>query len=123
MDEYELSENPTTESIEHLTCEDAVAKLSMDFGGKRLYIPHKCGSHSPLAYSIGIAYAEKICDAYGGLYWAVPVNTGKKLRVTKLHQQGLSAPEIARKLFCSERYVRKVISKIPQKQENQLSLL
>lgn len=123
MDDHELSENPTTESISQLTCDDAVAKLSMDFGGKRLYIPHKCGDHSPMAASIGIAQAKKICETYGGLYWSVPVNAGKRRRINNLHKEGHSAPNIARKLFCSERYVHKVLSESRHKNENQLTLL
>lgn len=122
MEQYELSENPTIESIEHLTSMEALGKLSMDFGGKRLYIPHKCGEHSPLAASIGIAYAQKICDAYGGLYWAVPATIGQKIRVIKLYQQGMSTYAIAMKLRCSDRYVKRVLSKIPKNQDNQLSL-
>jgi len=115
-----LSDSPTVDSIMKLAGEDAVTKLSIDFGGKRLYIPHKPTENTPLTVSVGLVAARLIADVYGGMDFTVPVNIGKDAEIKILTAQGYSASEIARKVRCSASHVYRVRSK--EVEDRQLKL-
>ena len=111
-EQYEdLSESPTLSSLIKLAGEGAVARLSMDFGGKRLYIPHNPSENSPLSVSVGMVAARKIAEVYGGMDFTVPINIGKDAEIRILTAQGQSASQIARKVRCSLSHVYRVRSK------------
>lgn len=115
MDDLNLTDNPTMGSIIKLCSNDAGDKLSYDFGGRRMYIPHKVGVHHPLAVSIGLDNAKKICDAWGGLDFDVPLCAGKiKLAVELKEEKNLSNSKIASQLKCTERHVYRIFQKIRQ---------
>lgn len=116
----DLSEKPTLKSIATLVGEDAAAQISMDFGGRRIYVPSSPGANSPLSVCIGLDAATKIAHTYGGMEFSVPVNLGKKAEIRKLTAEGHSASYIARKVRCCQRTVYKVREEIAS--ENQLDL-
>lgn len=113
----DLSLKPTLESVAKLIDADAALQISMDFGGTRIYIPHKPGEHSPLAVSIGLDAARKIAHIYGGMEFNVPVGLGKKAEIVKLNAEGKSVSEIARKLRCSASFVQRIRAEIASKDQ------
>ncbi|MBK67903.1 MAG: hypothetical protein CMP22_07200 [Rickettsiales bacterium] len=116
----DLSINPTLGSITELIGKSLAAKISMDFGGRRLYITKNMGENSPLAVSVGLDAAKKIANIYGGQEFTVPISLGKEAEVRKLCKEGLSASTIARRVRCCLSYVYRVRSEMTQ--ENQTSL-
>ena len=107
--EYDLSDNPTLESVAVLIGEELATKLSCDFGGVRLHIPVKPGKYSPISVSIGIKAAQIVAEIYGGMRMQVPISAGKREKIQKLLDEGtLSIPKIAIASKCTERNVYKV---------------
>lgn len=121
MDDLNLTDNPTMGSIIKLTSDVAGEQLSYDFGGRRIYIPHKVGVHHPIAVSIGLEEAKKICDAWGGLDFDVPMSMRKRKAAFELKKSGHSVSQIAEKLTCTERTVYNLLRKNTE-QTNQLNL-
>lgn len=109
MDHLDLSENPTQASFEKLIGEKLFAQLSVELGGRRLYIPTVSGPNSPLAVCIGLDEAKKISDIYGGFYFEVPLRAGTRARIIEEFQAGTPKARIAAKLRCSRRGVYNVL--------------
>lgn len=107
LPEYEdLSENPTLDSIAKIIGVENAAKLSKDFGGRRLHIPGTPGEHSPITVSIGLDLAEKISQIYGQMSFDVPLNFALRKQIAYLLENtDLTAPKIAEKLRCHRRTV------------------
>lgn len=83
----DLSESPTVSSLIELIGEDALAQLSIDFGGSVVSIPLVAGENSPISYCIGQELAQKLSDVWGGMPFAVPLRPGRKARVLRLLQE------------------------------------
>jgi len=115
----DLPDNPTLEAITMLVGADNAALISMELGGKRVYIPHDPGEHSVMAQVVGLDNAKKISDIYGGMRMVVPVVIGRKAEILKLCAEGYSAAEIARKVRCSHRLVCDIRTKARQQEMNE----
>ena len=88
FEDHDISFNPTIDSLIKIIGRDAMADLSKDLGGSRIYIPYKPGAHSPLSVSIGLDAAKKIAQTYGGMDFTVPVSIGKDAEIRELHEKG-----------------------------------
>ncbi|MBM3617507.1 MAG: helix-turn-helix domain-containing protein [Alphaproteobacteria bacterium] len=121
IEELDLPDNPTIEGLTMLIGEEALAQLSIDFGGSRMTIPLKPGEHSPIAHSIGLRNAQRLSAVWGGLQLEVPLALGRKERILRLHAQGMNNNQIARVTNLSRPYIRSVINAAAE--NDQLDLL
>lgn len=112
-DPYELTENPTIESITTVIGADLMTKLSYDLGGRRLYIPNTPGPHSPLSVSVGLDAAQKISQVYGGMVFDVPIALGKKALALKMRKEGATITNIAMKTGRTERRIYQILAEDP----------
>ena len=99
-------------SLEELIGSEAAEVLCGDYGGIPFYIPRKVRPGEGLAAKIGFGRAYALCKAYGGDYIALPLDRPESLKVqiVKAIKEGKNAPEIARELRTTERYVRRIMS-------------
>lgn len=104
-----LTENPTFGSIQKLIGADKASQLTFYLGGKRVYIPYKLSKHHPIAVSIGMDDALKICNAWGGQVYNVPFEKAKSLKAQQKQDQGKSAEQIAREMNISRRHVFRLL--------------
>lgn len=115
MSEHDLdagwsdNENPTLDDLARLIGPDLAEKLSVDFGGTRLYIPRNPGQHAPITVSIGIDAARLVGERFGGERCLVPVRAGRRARILSLREAGESVSAIARRIGCTERHVYDVL--------------
>ena len=109
-------------SIALLVGDEAAAKISMDFGGTRIYIPQRPGEHAPLSVCVGLDAANKIAQTYGGMEFTVPLMLGKKSEIILLNQDGLSASQIARKVRCSISMVYRIRAELEADKQTSLPL-
>ncbi len=92
---------------------DAVANLTRDFGGRRVYIPSTPSRRDQIARSIGLAAAVRLASRYGGDRVMFPAHPDRALRAAQiiaLRMNGVSVSRIARRTGCTERYVYKVLA-------------
>lgn len=109
IDDLELSDNPTTDSLSLLIGEALLGQLSADLGGAEISIPYKARPNSPMSVSIGIEAAERISQVWGGMKFDVPIAAGKKSEIMRLYDLGTSKNMIARKVKVTRSHVYNVI--------------
>ena len=109
IDHLDLSENPTQDSIAAIIGEELMTKLSVELGGKTLFIPANSGPNSPMAVAIGIDAAQKVSAVYGGMYYAIPVNRGNRFLIIQEYLAGTPKARIAPKLKITRSTVYKAI--------------
>lgn len=113
----DLDDNPTLRSLTALIGEENMARLSMEMGALRVYIPANPGEHHPLAVVIGLDAARKIGQVYGNMAFDVPVQIGINARILELKAQKLSTVRIAHQLRINRRTVQRVISAALEKEQ------
>lgn len=116
-DDLDLPENPTTEGLEALIGEAALAQLSIDFGGSVISIPTKVGKHSPIAFSIGVEAMQKLVDVWGGMQFSVPLNAGRKGRILRLRREGKSINLICRMVGVTRPTVYRILAEEDDKRQ------
>lgn len=115
----DLSENPTTASLRGLVGADCFRHLQRDFGGRRVYIPHSVGEHHPLAASIGLAGARKICEIYGG--GELEISTGDaKAEILRLYRAGVPKARIGHIVGRTRRHVYNILAAEHASQQSDL---
>jgi hypothetical protein len=95
---------------------DGVTSLSLTWGGRRLYIPHRVSVRHPLAIALGLERAEALAAALGGdRLLDVPVGLGRIAAIHQLKRQfnSISNAEIAHRLRVSRRTVIRALQKRP----------
>lgn len=97
-------------------CGIDVARAMVDqYGGQKIWIPRSWhdGPRRPLQ-ELGESAARSICDAFGGVYFEVPLRlftpAGLRRMIRCMTDSGASRPEIARALRCSYRTIRDELS-------------
>lgn len=96
---------------------DGVTTLSLVFGGRRLYIPHRVLARHPLALALGQEKADILAAALGGDQLVdVPVGLGRVAAIHQLKRQfnSISNAEIAHRLRISRRTVIRALQKRPE---------
>lgn len=90
----------------------AAALLCRDLAGWTFYVPRPeaIGPDHRLARIIGLAAARSLAQVYGTTNIEFPVSAAKRRRVLDLKAAGLDNREIARALWCTDRFVRKVLA-------------
>lgn len=88
---------------------EATLRLIELHGGTRVHVPKFPNQGVKLAREIGLAQAKALAEVWGGDYLKVPLCRYWRARVYR-QRDGLSYPEIARKLGVTERAVWKYLS-------------
>ncbi len=98
--------------LDELIGQEAASILCRLYGGIQFYVPKRVRNGERLAGSIGFGRALALCNAYGGGYIVVPLDRPEplKVQIVRLLKKGKRAPDIARKLGTTERYVRRIMS-------------
>lgn len=76
-------------------------------GGNRLYIPARPARGSPVVRAIGAAAAQRLAEGYGGQQLKVPL--ARAWLVRTYASQGMSQPQIARRLRITESAVWRLL--------------
>lgn len=100
------------QGVANITSHETAVKLGAALGGMKIFIPQNPKEDSALVVAVGIEDAKKICAEFGGgMKWVdVPILRGcdrELMKINILHATGTTR-EVALKLNCSERYVRRV---------------
>lgn len=103
---------------------EAAERLCRERGGVPFYVPMRVNPGEGLAALLGFGRAHALSESYGGGYITVPLIRPEplKVQIATLLDRGKSAPEIARELHTTERYVR-AIARLHGGRTRQLSLL
>jgi len=91
--------------------DDAALELQAAFAGQRVYIPLKPKDTSRVARAVGMRAARLLgACGFGGLYLDVPSHSFIAARNKReaIEREPGSAPRVAAKFGCSERWVRMV---------------
>ncbi|MDB5432403.1 MAG: hypothetical protein JWP35_3519 [Caulobacter sp.] len=102
-------EAPAWAQVETAIGAEAATRLSLRFGGRRLYVPRSVGAHHPLAQCLGAVAASQLCEFMAGQYFEPPLLQGKRARIVELGAANVQRAEIAERLHCTERFVYKVL--------------
>lgn len=111
LDNLDLSDTPTIDSLKLLIGEDLLAELSVAFGGMVVTIPRQPGEHSPIASVIGLDAARKISHVYGGMNFSMPIGAGLERKVLALYQQGISKNRIAQRLGITRPRIDRILER------------
>lgn len=95
--------------IRQVAGEEAAAKILQAYGGGRMCVPVRAGKRSALTRLVGLDAARKIAAAIGcGAYEIQVARTAAPSLKMRILAASGSTIEVARRLGCSERYVRMV---------------
>ncbi|WP_319778423.1 RNA helicase [Maridesulfovibrio sp.] len=96
--------------------------LAEEFGGVSEYIPLRAKPNHKFTKQIGMERMATLCETYGGIWMTIPrgVNLDPLKPQIKKMLSEMSGKEVARRLKCSERYVRKVGNEEPRTTQGML---
>lgn len=89
--------------------EEAAILLACQFGGRRLYVPKYPAANPGIAEAIGVALAERLCEAFYRTTITIPMREANRRMVHKLSSEGLERHDIARRLRITERQVYRLL--------------
>lgn len=93
------------------------------FGGTNLYVPATAGAHHPITVIIGQEAANLLCARFAGDTLELPVTARKRALIKADLVAGIKPIPIARKYYCSVRYVQYIQAEMAdQKPSQQLGL-
>lgn len=92
--------------VRELIGADGYNRLLSDLGGKKLFVPKSCGAHHPVSISIGPELAAILAERFGGESLTLPLSLRKQHCILEDLKAGMGTAEVARKYWCSDRYVR-----------------
>lgn len=84
-------------------------RLCQELGGTRVYIPYKCREGSDLVNAIGAEASEKLSRALAPATIRVPL--ARRERALHYRAEGLTNPQVARKLGITETGVDKLFGR------------
>jgi len=107
---------PVLQMLVEIIGREPALLLAENYGGVSEYIPRTATADHKIAKLIGMQGMQELCSLYGGSELTIPrgVYLDPLKPQIKEMQGKVSGKEIARKLKCSERYVRKVINEAPK---------
>ncbi len=98
--------------------EAMAVRLSVVFGGTRIYVPARPVPGGWLAEAIGIEAVNALCRAFNGEQIEIPLGPGKRARqrekVVALRSRGMGTRAIALALDITERQVRNILGSSPK---------
>lgn len=100
--------------LDDLIGPEAAEELCRSYGGVPFYVPKRVKPGEGLAARIGFGRAYALAEAFGGEYVTIPLGNRTeplKTRIMKLLDERKSAPDIARELGTTERYVRTIMTR------------
>jgi len=100
------------EEIADIIGEAAALRLAQARGGTRVYIPHDPTPGCVLAQIVGLDAAHKLARLYAGDRPEIPQAARLKNKRARILREDGSQAAIARRVKCSERYVRMVKSHV-----------
>jgi hypothetical protein len=107
-------------SLRHILAvigEDATRAIEEQLGGAHIVIPKKIGLHHPIGQAIGVEAAAKLSEALAGSIIDIPVTARKRALIEGALRNSDSVNTIARRYYCSPRYVWKVKAELAAIQE------
>lgn len=116
----QMTDAPSSRSIEKLIGEDNFALLSEVLGGRKIYIPKVCGVNSPMATVIGYEAAALLSEVWAGMEYSIPLRVGRTQSIIRLYKAGVPIVRISAHLKISISSAQKVISSM--KASEQLSM-
>lgn len=116
----QLTDSPTSISVQKLIGDDNFRQLSIELGGSQLYIPSAPSEGCPLAVCIGIDAAKKMAEVWGGMEFEVPVRIRQKERIKQMLAAGIPVVRISAHIGIAIRTVRRVANE--ETDSNQLPL-
>lgn len=111
---------PTLDQFADIIGEEAALRLSVRFGGRRLYIPKE--PTGELVQLIGQKAAELLSRRFGGVHFEMPLERGKRERIIHLSRRGKTVREIAELVGCTERHVKYVRAEARERGEEGIDL-
>lgn len=88
--------------------DDAALAVVEAYGGTTVYVPAcRIPDEHPLVLSLGREIAETLQRSAAGEHAYIP--TSRALRCRILHRQGLTVPDMARRLGITQRSVRRLL--------------
>jgi hypothetical protein len=99
---------PTLDQFADIIGEEAAVRLSVRYGGRRLYVPIDPPPGGDLAQLIGVKAAYLLARRFGGVSFEMPLERGKRERIIHLSNRGKTVREIAEIVGCTERHVKYV---------------
>jgi len=100
--------------------EEHTSKMLQRFGGTVLYVPLNPKEQHPITRLIGVQGAAKLASHFGGATLTIPI--GKKYlqvkqrkMIQQLREQNQTCRQIALRLGCTERWVRKVLADLRER--------
>lgn len=98
----------TLEEIADVVGEAAALRLALKCGGTRVYVPHRPRKGLVLVDIVGLPAARALAAHYAGERLEIPrAHRLRSKRARIVREQGSNA-EVARRLGCTERWVRAV---------------
>lgn len=89
----------------------AAVNLAESFGGiERVYIPKTARIDHPFVAVIGLDRMEALCQAFGGKHIDIPRGVYRDLKKAQIIEADGSHRQVALRLGCTQRYVRRVRS-------------
>ena len=98
----------TLELLAEVIGESAAVRLSVRYGGRRLYIPKEPAPAGDFVGAIGYKNALLLAARYGGTHMEMPLERGKRERIVMFSKRGLTVSAIAEVVGCTERHVKQV---------------
>ncbi len=86
-------------------------RLSVRYGGRRLFFPLRPAADSELTQMLGLAAITRLCRLYGGCSLDVSAAVGQKARIVELRKRRWSVTRIAESVGRTERHVYTVLSR------------
>lgn len=112
----------TIDSLGRLIGEELLNRLSIELGGRRIYISKNPGPNAPLVACIGIEAARSLASEFGGETFDVPTAIGRTAKIKALLDEGLEVAQIATRAKVSRRYVYQVWEKQIDQKRNKKQL-
>lgn len=102
------SRTPVQDQVMEVIGVEAFDLLTAALGGSRIVVPKSIGEHHPIAQAIGLELAQKLSAERPALTIDLPVTPKKRALIETALSDRLPAAHIARRYFCSVRFVYKV---------------
>lgn len=110
----DLDTEPTFRSIAKLAGADAAIKLAAHYGGGRLSIPLTAQPDNRITKAVGMDAAKKLSAVYGGASYSPSIMAARKYHTARLLLEGLSASQIAIRMFTTRRDVFRIKREIKE---------
>ncbi len=104
--------SPTIGGLTALLGDEALAKLSARFGGRRIYVPASITSGHELVLVVGLEAAKVLATHFAGVTLSVPMPqhaADRRRQVIEMNAEGFTRAAIAEKVGLTERRVYQIL--------------